>query len=308
MKWQNTYVSKSLQCNLFFMRIMKEHLYFIRNATNKKEKFLINKNLQLSERAREIFCRTIYLSNGHIHKNTIKYGEFITPYTLKCEIKSMKYNRDLIDINLTKAQYMILKKNYVEEYIPLKCEDDIEHEVERLNCEVLKFLKEVIYFKEFIYKKFIDCKIFFNIYPSLLHHVKMEAEFYRKLVLNLEHNKHCKESMLKKEKLLFWNHIMEEHGGFISGLLDRNERKLINKSEEFAKKYHRLEYKMKHEKNCLEKNIRDSLKLTKDFRGFKQEATERILCCKIRGIIDPLLSDHVLREANHFIRILEEIK
>ena len=34
---------------------------------------------------------------------------------------------------------------------------------------------------------------------------------------------------------------------------------------------------------------------------------EGILNCRIKGIINPLLSDHVLREANHFLKILSNI-
>ena len=38
---------------------------------------------------------------------------------------------------------------------------------------------------------------------------------------------------------------------------------------------------------------------------FKKAATKGILGCEIKSIILPLLSDHVLREANHYLRILE---
>jgi len=47
------------------------------------------------------------------------------------------------------------------------------------------------------------------------------------------------------------------------------------------------------------------LKETKKFRDFKVAGVEGIENCKIRSLILPLLADHVLREANHFIRILE---
>ncbi|MBE6156433.1 MAG: DUF2935 domain-containing protein [Firmicutes bacterium] len=43
------------------------------------------------------------------------------------------------------------------------------------------------------------------------------------------------------------------------------------------------------------------------FRDFKIAGEEGILYCKIKSIIIPLLSDHVVREANHFIRMLEKI-
>ena len=46
-----------------------------------------------------------------------------------------------------------------------------------------------------------------------------------------------------------------------------------------------------------------SLSKTLEYRDFKAAGTEGILTCKIDSIILPLLADHVLREANHYIRI-----
>ena len=49
----------------------------------------------------------------------------------------------------------------------------------------------------------------------------------------------------------------------------------------------------------------DSLEETVKLREFKTTATKGIEQCKIRSIILPLLADHVLREANHYIRLLK---
>lgn len=48
-----------------------------------------------------------------------------------------------------------------------------------------------------------------------------------------------------------------------------------------------------------------TLNQTIQLRNFKQAGTEGIANCKIRSIILPLLGDHVLREANHYIRLLQ---
>jgi hypothetical protein len=44
---------------------------------------------------------------------------------------------------------------------------------------------------------------------------------------------------------------------------------------------------------------------TADIRDFKRQGTEGIIQCKIRSITFPLLEDHVVREANHYIRMLK---
>lgn len=49
----------------------------------------------------------------------------------------------------------------------------------------------------------------------------------------------------------------------------------------------------------------DSLEETLKFRDFKAAGTEGISQCRIRSVILPLLADHVLREANHYIRLLK---
>ncbi len=49
-----------------------------------------------------------------------------------------------------------------------------------------------------------------------------------------------------------------------------------------------------------------TLEETLKYRDFKLAGTKGINDCEIRSIILPLLADHVLREANHYIRILEQ--
>ena len=42
------------------------------------------------------------------------------------------------------------------------------------------------------------------------------------------------------------------------------------------------------------------------YRDFKAAGTKGITGCSVRSVILPLLADHVLREANHYLRLLEE--
>jgi hypothetical protein len=51
-----------------------------------------------------------------------------------------------------------------------------------------------------------------------------------------------------------------------------------------------------------------SLKNTIDIRNFKRQGTEGLIQCKIKSIAFPLLGDHVVREANHYIRMLKNFK
>lgn len=55
-------------------------------------------------------------------------------------------------------------------------------------------------------------------------------------------------------------------------------------------------------------SVTDStLQKTVKYRDFKEAGTKGINECKIRSIILPLLADHVLRESNHYIRLLRQL-
>lgn len=106
-----------------------------------------------------------------------------------------------------------------------------------------------------------------------------------------------------KETESFWNRIMMEHALFIRGLLDPCETELFCSSDEFAKDYRKLLENCRRAQNETIKA--DSLEETLKFREFKTAGAQGIIQCKIRSVILPLLADHVLREANHYIRLLK---
>ena len=108
---------------------------------------------------------------------------------------------------------------------------------------------------------------------------------------------------------LFWNRIMLEHALFIRGLLDPTEGELINTANNFAAEYNELIRKTLEANDTVLASITDeTLSDTKRYRDFKAAGTKGIAECQIRSIILPLLADHVLREANHYIRLLEEVR
>lgn len=104
---------------------------------------------------------------------------------------------------------------------------------------------------------------------------------------------------------------MAEHSKFIRGLLDPSEDNLIKVANNFGNEFDQLtkEAKQAMDKTIpLEKVTKDSLEATKKIRDFKVQATTGLLECKIKSIILPLLSDHVLREANHYLDLLSSYK
>ena len=94
-----------------------------------------------------------------------------------------------------------------------------------------------------------------------------------------------------------------EHAQFIRGLLDPTEDTLIRTSDTFAREYATLLARAREVNNAALMR-QEALKETRRFRDFKTAGAQGITDCKIRSVILPLLADHVLREANHYIRLL----
>ena len=104
---------------------------------------------------------------------------------------------------------------------------------------------------------------------------------------------------------LFWNQIMMEHAQFIRGLLEPIEDDLIKASNTFSQEYSALLSKSRMTNDAVMLR-QESLKEAIKFRDFKTAGVQGIENCRIRSIILPLLADHVLREVNHYIRLLSD--
>ena len=100
---------------------------------------------------------------------------------------------------------------------------------------------------------------------------------------------------------------MMEHAQFIQGLLDPTECELMESAGGFARDYCRLiEEAKEQDRRAMNALTARTLQTTKKYQQFKTVGTEGITGCEICSIILPLLADHVLREANHYLRILEQ--
>ena len=174
--------------------------------------------------------------------------------------------------------------------------------VHKLNDRALRLLDRLICFKESILKEVLNCQMFTMNYPLLIEHIIREAKLYRKYLHMLERDGdlNCR-SMREIE--CFWNRIMMEHALFIRGLLDPAEAELIASADESAKEFAEL---LRQCSSAQDQTLTaSSLEKTVKLRDFKAAGAKGIQECKIRSVILPLLADHVLREANHYIRLLK---
>ena len=104
---------------------------------------------------------------------------------------------------------------------------------------------------------------------------------------------------------------MAEHSKFVRGLLDPTEDELINTANNFGQQFDELTREAREAMNqsmSISKVTDDSYEATVAISKFKEQGTQGLLGCKIKSIIIPLLGDHILREANHYLRLLKIFK
>jgi hypothetical protein len=165
----------------------------------------------------------------------------------------------------------------------------------------------------------INCKLLGFNFPLLVDHVAREAEYFMRTLKKFNDGilDPIQDTIIKEN--VFWLKIMMEHSRFIASLLDQSERNLVRTASKFGDDFEVLLNQARDVESMLLKKQptypiigkmnKDSENATQELRDFKQAGLDLIKSCQIKSVIDPLLADHVLREANHFlymISILEQ--
>ncbi|VFE45688.1 DUF2935 domain-containing protein [Clostridioides difficile] len=296
------YVILSLELHLFFSRIMKEHALFLEAGFTSKDYNLAMEADHYKKQFEDLLSYTVSASNGIIRPDILYSEELVTTLTSAAEQKTEEFTGIEINKNITTRELNL------QSGVDPEVGQDLVNYVAQLNSDAIRLLDGLINLKERVLDGVLSCTLFTSNYPLLLEHIIHEANLYRSYIVDLE-NKINIESKNAKEIELFWDHIMMEHALFMRGLLDPSEGELINTSNDFALKFNKLIEKANEMTDSNIKSItEETLNETVEFKDFKEEGASGIEQCKIKSIILPLLADHVLREANHYIRILESYK
>lgn len=301
MDHKQNYIVRSLELHLFFARIMKEHALFLKLGFLPPNMNLAKEGEQFLRQFESLLSRTISLSDCVVRQCVLDSGEIFTEFTDRAELQTQRLTGTRINRELTAREMQLNGREYHDE---MGTSPQLARQVRQLNRDGITLVGRLIDYKERILQGVGSCRLFTSNYPLLIEHILREAKLYRAYLMDLEGigNSSCEEL---RDSELFWNQIMMEHALFIRGLLDPTEEELIDTANEFAEEYKRLL------KACDAANERmmhsggDALELTCQFRDFKRAGVEGIEGCQIRSIILPLLADHVLREANHYIRLLK---
>ncbi|MFL0197748.1 DUF2935 domain-containing protein [Clostridium sp. WILCCON 0269] len=299
---RSEFIRHSLELHLFFARIMKEHSFFLEVGFTPVDSRYVEQADNLRKEFDKLLAEAIYLSNGVVNPSVLQSGEVITPFTLKAEMVSAYFTGVDIAVNLTKAEAGLMGG------VPMTGNLMLEQRVFMLNQRAMVLTKALAEFKTKLLSDVLSCRIFTTNYPLLIDHILREAKFYFMLVQRLQNHGEINVEKEAYEQETFWNRIMAEHSKFIRGLLDPTENELINTANNFGNEFDKL---TKEAKEAMDKAMPiskitdDSLKATMEISKFKAQGTQGLVECKIKSIIIPLLGDHTLREANHYLRLLK---
>lgn len=294
------YAILSLEIHLFFGRIMKEHSLFLLAGFPVKETEFIRRADQFRKEFEEGLRKTVKLADGIVSKVVLDSGEVVTEFTQKAECQTKNLTGIPIDTRITEAEERLRTGNCG------MVNRETVSQVRMLNQQMLRSLNGLISFKEEILREVARCRFYTTNYPLLIEHILREAKMYRQMIWELEQRGRITAPDLRDMEM-FWNQIMMEHAQFIRGLLDPTECGLMETADGFAEDYCRL-LEEARQQDCKAMNALTArtLQTTKQYQQFKTAGTEGIIDCEIRSVILPLLADHVLREANHYLRILEQ--
>jgi hypothetical protein len=297
------FIQKSLELNLFFLRIQKEHATFLEggftpaNADRARQADVFKSQYEL------LLRETIEVSNGIISPLVLQSGEIVTPFTLNAERVTQFYTGIPIDSGLTQLELNLQPGVHVKE-----CHE-LERKVRSINERAIVITNNLIQFKIALLNDVLSCRIFTVNYPLLIEHILREARLFVTLLTRLQTNSGSIENIIEQEA--FWNRIMSEHAYFIRGLLDPTEEELITAANNFGNQFNEL-FRQAEAANLssidITKVTLNSLNATRAIKDFKATGTQGLLNCSIKSIILPLLGDHVLREASHYLRLLETQK
>lgn len=303
------FIRQSLAVHLFFARIMKEHAFFLQISFTPKDYNLMNQADSFRKSFDALLADAAVLSNGIVEPAVLQSGEVITPYTLKAEMVSSYYTGIPLQTGITQSEAG-LAGGSIENGRSLE-QSGLEQKVYTLNNNAINLLQSIIQFKNIILSNVLACNLFTVNYPLLIDHILREAKLYLSMIQKLQSREDVNLEKEAYQQEVFWNRIMAEHSKFIRGLLDPTENDLIAKANNFGNEFDQLtnQAQMAMDKTLpLAKVTADSLAATEQIKDFKTAGTQGILECKIKSIIIPLLGDHTLREANHFLRLLKTFK
>jgi hypothetical protein len=186
--------------------------------------------------------------------------------------------------------------------------------IKRFNAEVYNHVAHIWAFKRKVLGLILSCQLpGANNFPLLVDHVSREAFYFGNRLQELNNGRidPLPDEIINEN--VFFLRIMADHAKFIGHLLDPSERKLVEQAKDFSHDFDQLLFQARDLESMrpqsqtvplLDQFLDQNRISVKSLRDFKKTAKELIEACRIKSIIHPLLADHVFREAERFLFII----
>lgn len=276
------FISESLRQNTFWLRIMKEHLLFIRIGLPCEEQAMRAEAQRLENEAGRLLDEARHLGGSANEK------------------KIFEFNRNVISL-----------------------------------------LTAIIGFKSRVLRTLVCCEVppVAN-FPLILDHIRREAIYFRAALVRLNEKIPVGPVEMFIQEEVFWLRIMADHSKFIAHLLDPAERGFVRLAMDFSKRFDELRFIAEdfetmlvprtfensllpdagmppkrpavfgkglpepYNVGSLDRFAGETISATGDLLDFKRTARDLIAACRVLSYINPLLADHVVREAERAIEDL----
>lgn len=187
--------------------------------------------------------------------------------------------------------------------------------IKAFNEEVYSAASHIWAFKRKVLGLILQCKMpGANNFPLLVDHTSREANYFRNRLVELNTGRLEPLPDAIIDENVFFLRIMADHAKFIGHLLDPSERQLVEQARSFSNDFDTLLFQavdlesMRPQSQTiplLDQFLDENRVSVKSLRDFKKTARDLIEACRIKSIIHPLLADHVFREAERFLFIID---
>jgi len=173
------YVRQSLDLDLFFLRIMKEHSFFLEGGFTPVNSDLARRADNFKKQFEVLLTEAVALADGCISPGVASSGEIVTDFTLNAERATEFYTGISIDTRITIAE-LSLTKNVTQLNL-----QTLVQRVADLNQRAIAATQGLINFKTLALDSVLSCKIFTFNYPLLIDHIRREAILFVELLTRL---------------------------------------------------------------------------------------------------------------------------
>lgn len=288
------FIQQSIESNLIYCGSMMEFAYSLGFSFLEKNKDIEEEVYRFYTRFKKQILKTINIANENISKelleSNILYTEYMIPlYKLGEELTGKK-----ADIEVIKALMNLVPGN-------IEVNNDMLQEVNNINNNTLKLLKEYIDFLTYLANQISKLNLFIFKYNMYVDDVKKRAVFYYENLYRII-NKEIVTVIMIDRNINNIKNIMERNSLFINGFVNQSEEDVIMQARNFEVAFNELDLNINDNLNIeeIKKIYNSTISLTDSFIYFIEALIRQLLNKKIQFIVGPTYLDICLRAANDF--------